>query len=909
MIIIHIDGKKYTIKKTNNLLNTCLSLGIDIPYFCWHPALGSLGACRLCAIKVYQNKEDKIGKIAMSCMTSAVDNMHISIENAEIKKFRKNIIELMMINHPHDCPVCEEGGSCHLQDMTVMTGHNYRRYRFKKRTFYNQNLGPFISHEMNRCITCYRCVRFYQNYADGKDFGVYGVHNNIYFGRFSNGTLNNEFSGNLIDVCPTGVFTDKLQSKNYTRKWDIQFSPSICQQCCVGCNISVGESNGKIIRIDNRYNEAINYYFICDRGRFGYGYVNRKDRPRYPYVKNNDDFIRINTNESIMLAVDIIKSSKNIIGIGSPRASIESNFALQNFVGKKNFYTGISFLEQQKLNLIIKILREGGFYIPSVHEIESYDAILILGEDITQIAARIALSIRQAVKEKMYNLSALKGIEKWQSEAILNYAKNKKYPLFITSVDKTSLDDISMFNYYAPINDQARFGFSIAHFINNDAPKVDNLSVDIEKKTKEIAKILNESKKPLIISGSNSGNLSLIECSANIAKSLKKNKKDVGIVLLVPEVNSIGVGLIEGNPLEKIHNQLKEEHNNVIIILENDICRSLSKNKRDLIFKKNNKIIVLDHQLTKTTKKAKLLLSSTSFVESDGTLINYEGRAQRFFKTYDHNYYNNNDTILFESWRWINYISMKINNKSVQWKNLDDIIKCIEKSVVNLKGIKKASPKSTFRIHGQKIARLTNRSSGRTAINAKNNVHETRQPQDKDTIFTFSMEGNSQPNHLNSEIPFVWSPGWNSVQALNKFQKEVGRQLLAGNPGHLLFRFIKNNSLKWFDHIPSTFIKNENSWIVVPYYQLFGSEELSQLSKDFQKRIPTAQITMNPMDVYNLGLDKGGNFAFLYDEEKWIFPISFSKILNPGQVGLPIGMSGVPIFLLGANIKQLKEIR
>jgi NADH-quinone oxidoreductase subunit G len=143
-----------------------------------------------------------------------------------------------MTNHPHDCPVCEEGGHCHLQDMTVMAGHNMRRYRFTKRTHQNQDLGPFINHEMNRCIACYRCVRYYKDYAGGEDLGVYGAHDNLYFGRETDGVFESEFSGNLIEVCPTGVFTDRTHSERYNRKWDMQFAPSVCQQCSVGCNIS-----------------------------------------------------------------------------------------------------------------------------------------------------------------------------------------------------------------------------------------------------------------------------------------------------------------------------------------------------------------------------------------------------------------------------------------------------------------------------------------------------------------------------------------------------------------------------------------------------------------------------------------------------------------------------------------------
>ena len=119
----------------------------------------------------------------MSCMTPAADGMRISIDDPEAVAFRASVIEWLMVNHPHDCPVCDEGGECHLQDMTVMTGHDYRRYRFPKRTYRNQDLGPFVNHEMNRCIQCYRCVRFYRDYAGGRDFDVFGWHDHVYFGR------------------------------------------------------------------------------------------------------------------------------------------------------------------------------------------------------------------------------------------------------------------------------------------------------------------------------------------------------------------------------------------------------------------------------------------------------------------------------------------------------------------------------------------------------------------------------------------------------------------------------------------------------------------------------------------------------------------------------------------------------
>ena len=220
MATIYIDNKPYEVGDGQNLLQACLSLGFDIPYFCWHPAMHSVGACRQCAVKVFRDETDRHGRVVMSCMTPAAQGTRLSIDDPEAREFRASNIEWLMTNHPHDCPVCDEGGECHLQDMTVMTGHVYRRFRFRKRTHMNQDLGPFVNHEMNRCIQCYRCVRFYRDYAGGRDFNVFASHNSVYFGRHEDGVLQSEFSGNLVEVCPTGVFTDKTLKKHYTRKWD-----------------------------------------------------------------------------------------------------------------------------------------------------------------------------------------------------------------------------------------------------------------------------------------------------------------------------------------------------------------------------------------------------------------------------------------------------------------------------------------------------------------------------------------------------------------------------------------------------------------------------------------------------------------------------------------------------------------
>ena len=927
MATIHIDGKEYEVDGTMNLLEACLSLGLDIPYFCWHPALGSVGACRQCAVKVYQNADDKRGRLVMSCMSPVSDGAYISIEDDEAEKFRKAVLEFLMVNHPHDCPVCEEGGNCHLQDMTAMTGHSYRKYRFNKRTHNNQELGPFINHEMNRCIACYRCVRYYKDYAGGEDFGVYGAHDNVYFGRTESGTLENEFSGNLVEVCPTGVFTDKTYSGHYTRKWDLQFAPSICHQCSVGCNISPGERYGELRRVENRYNGAVNHHFLCDRGRFGYGYVNLTDRPRQPRYNQNGEWKALDAQQAVAQALEIIQQSNSVIGIGSPRASIESNFALRQLVGEANFSTGINAAETSRLNLMLDVLRNSGINTPSLREIEGYDAIVVLGEDITQTGARIALAVRQALKGKAQQMAAAQRVADWQIAAVQNIGQRAKHPLFVTNVDKTRLDDVAAWSYHASTAEQAKVGFAIANAIDSQAPMTNDLSDSLKKKVAMVAQALTESKKPLIISGSQAGNEAIIQAAANIANALKRQDREVGITFVAAEANSMGIAMMGGLAIEDALQQLLSQKQgnqqvDTLVVMENDLYRHASKALVDSALENVKHLIVIDHQHTAIMDNAELVISAASFAEADGTLVNNEGRAQRFFQVYDPAYYDNrpknaqgqiietldsNDkkSIMLESWRWLHQLERAKANAEIDWAQLDQVINDCVEAFPTLSGMVNAAPNARFRIKGMRIAREPHRYSGRTSMLANINVHEPAQPKDIDSPLAFSMEGYSGTEEPRQQIPFAWAPGWNSPSAWNKFQSEVGGSLKAGDPG---IRLIGTKREGQLDYFAVTNEQNNAGLVVAPFYHLFGSEELSQRSDVIQERMPEAYVALSSVDAEKLNIREGQQVALSCDGNELTLTARVSESLAAGLVGLPLGFPGISPVLVGKAIDNLREV-
>ena len=899
MATIHVDGKDYEVDGADNLLKACLSLGLDIPYFCWHPALGSVGACRQCAVKQYADENDTRGRLVMSCMTPATDNTWISIDDEEARAFRASVVEWLMLNHPHDCPVCEEGGHCHLQDMTVMTGHNQRRYRFTKRTHENQYLGPFISHEMNRCIACYRCVRYYNDYADGTDLGVFGANDNLYFGRVEDGVLESEFSGNLTEVCPTGVFTDKTHSERYNRKWDMQFAPSICHGCASGCNISPGERYGELRRIENRFNGSVNQYFLCDRGRFGYGYVNRADRPRQPLLGDR----KLGIDEALDQAAALLEGRK-VIGIGSPRASLESNHALRELVGADRFYSGISAAELANLRLIRDILENGPLPTPTLRDIEQHDAIFVLGEDLTQTAARMALSIRQAVKGKTAEIAESMKIQEWHKAAVQNIGQRARHPLFIAAAAATRLDDVAEQCVQAAPADLARLGFAVAHAIDPSAPAVDGLEPEARELVQRITDALLAAERPLVVSGASLGDAALIEAAANIAGALKNRAKNGSLSLVAPEANSLGLALFGGESLDDALEALTSGRADAVVVLENDLYHRADAATVDAALAATKTVIVADHQRTATVERAHMVLPVASFAEGDGTLVSLEGRAQRFFQVFEPSYYDA-DILIREGWRWLHALHCTRQGVPVDWTQLDQVTEACAASNPQLTGIVGAARNAAFRIKGLKMSRQPHRYSGRTANRANISVHEPRQPQDVDSALAFSMEGYFGSQEERQQIPFAWAPGWNSPQAWNKFQDEVGGHLRNGDPGVRLIE-AKGEVLPWFA-VNGAFSPAAGTWQAVPLHHLFGSDENSARSDVFQERMPQPYVALASAEAERLKAAEGTLIRLQLGDTILQLPLQIRDDLAIGLVGLPAGLPGVPAAFAGATVTLAQE--
>jgi NADH-quinone oxidoreductase subunit G len=845
MPVIKVDGQEYEVKVGDNLLETCLEQGLDLPYFCWHPAMGSIGACRQCAVVQYQNEEDTRGRIVMACMTPITDGAIFDLSGDRAAGFRRTVVESLMVDHPHDCPVCAEGGECHLQDMTVMTGHRDRHYRGTKKTYRNQYLGPLIHHEMNRCITCYRCTRYYRDYAGGTDLAALAAHDHVYFGRHREGILESPFAGNLVEVCPTGVFTDKSLVHDYTRKWDLQSAPSVCTGCGVGCNTLPGERYGRLKRIHNRYNAEVNGYFLCDRGRFGGNHVNAGQRINFPARRDVDGRYQALTDPACAEALKELCAGKRLAGIGSPRAGVEANLLLQTLVGAEHFASGMDDAEHALMQRALRHLVNSQAHNPSLKDVESADAILVLGEDLTHTAARTALALRQSVRNEAYAMAAELKLSPWQDAAVRNLAQERRSPLHVVCAGSTDLDDIAAGHYRLTADDQARLARDIVAAIEGDGA---------DGAARRIADDLLSAQRPLVVSGTGAGSAALLDGVAAIADALVAKGKPAMLSFTAPECNSLGQALLCRDNYSSLA-ALAESGAEVLIILENDLVRRLGEDELDQLRRQIPTWIGIDSLENETLSRCDLVLPAAAFTETEATYVNQEGRAQRAFPVHPP------AEARRPGWRWIVELARATGfNALAGISHFDDIAATLAGDDPVLAGVATAAPDHGFRSRGLKIPRQPHRYSGRTAMRADVSVHEPRQSDDADSALAYTMEGSARTDSPGALLSYVWSPGWNSNQSLHKFQSDIGGALRGGSAGQ---RLLDGLSLPADSAalLPEAFSRRDQQWLLQARHHLFGSDELSRLSGGIAELSGRAALYLHPEDAAQLGLDEGDGAA------------------------------------------------
>jgi NADH-quinone oxidoreductase subunit G len=384
---VTIDGAEIEVANGTTILQACQQAGIEIPHFCYHERLMIAGNCRMCLVEV-----EKSPKPVASCAMPVADGNVILTQSDKAKKARHAVMEMLLINHPLDCPICDQGGECDLQDQAMAYGFDRSRYLENKRAVPEKNFGPLVETHMTRCIHCTRCIRFLTDVAGVAELGATGRGEDMEIGTYIERALGSELSGNIIDLCPVGALTSKPYAFT-ARSWELRKTESIDVLDAVGSNIRIDSRGARILRVLPRLNEAVNEEWLSDKGRFAVDGLARRRLDR-PYVRRGGKLVEADWHEALELVAEKLKSApgERIAAIAGDLCDVESMYALKSLLGGLD---ATSLDCRQDGARIGGGARAGYLFNSTIEGIDRADRVLLIGTNPRHEAAIINARLRK----------------------------------------------------------------------------------------------------------------------------------------------------------------------------------------------------------------------------------------------------------------------------------------------------------------------------------------------------------------------------------------------------------------------------------------------------------------------------------------------------------------------------------
>ena len=396
MVQIEIDGKALEVEYGSTIIDAADKVGIAIPRFCYHKKLSVAANCRMCLVQV-----EKFAKPLPACATPVADGMKIFTRSKEAVEAQKSVMEFLLINHPLDCPICDQGGECDLQDIAVAYGTSGSRYTEEKRVVFNKNLGPLISTDMTRCIQCTRCVRFLKEVGGMQELGLVGRGEHAEITAYVDKSVNSELSGNIIDLCPVGALTSK-PFRYSARSWELTRRPSIAPHDGLGSHIEVHVKDNKVMRVLPREKESINECWLSDRDRYSYEGLNSPDRLKLPMIKHNGAWQETDWKTALEFAAGQLKDITKQYGgdalgvLVSPNSTMEEGYLIKQLAHGLGCDNVDYRLRQTDFRLDGK--RVGTPWMGcNIQDIENLDRILLIGSNLRNEHPLLAQRFRKAV--------------------------------------------------------------------------------------------------------------------------------------------------------------------------------------------------------------------------------------------------------------------------------------------------------------------------------------------------------------------------------------------------------------------------------------------------------------------------------------------------------------------------------
>jgi len=568
MISVNINNRSYFVQQDTSILEACKLIGIIIPRFCYHESLSIAGNCRMCLVEI-----ENLPKPAASCLTLVAEDLSIFLNTPVVKKARENIIEFLLLNHPLDCPICDQGGECDLQDQVKIFGSSYSRFFFPKRVVEDKNIGPLIKTIMTRCIHCTRCVRFGSEIAGVEKLGTLGRGQNTEIGSYVKSFFSSEISGNVIDLCPVGALTSKPYAFQ-SRPWELKSIESIDLTDGLGSNIYINFKGLDIFRILPKNNVNLNANIISDKIRFSYDSLKKQRINTFSFKffdKKTSTFIQKKVDYKLILEHIKSKIEKNILIIINEELSIETLLVLKFYFNKKNKIT-------------IRKIRT------SNNTSNFYDNPLNAVKTILEKSIRNCFLISCNIRLENTILNSKIRIKNLTEQTFV-YGFNNKFK---------SVFPVKFINFNI---------FSVLNFISG--------------KNSLLCYTLYYFHNPLILLNPN---LFIFE-NINLVKNLFLKINSSSIVLDIKSFsNSIGTDLLNIKTLNT--NDFKMSKSVYFCIgLEDSILL-----RKKILKNSNQNNIWLNSHKSELAFKSNVIIPIESDFEKQGTFINLEGRSQKAFK-------------------------------------------------------------------------------------------------------------------------------------------------------------------------------------------------------------------------------------------------------------------------------------
>ncbi len=576
MIKLKVNEINIEVDEGTTVLQACEKAGFEIPRFCYHEKLSIAGNCRMCLVEM-----EKSPKPVASCAMPASDGMNIKTNTQLVEKARKGVMEFLLANHPLDCPVCDQGGECDLQDQSMFYGIDKSRYKENKRYVPDKYMGPLIKTQMTRCIHCTRCIRFATEIGGVTELGAIGRGEDMQITTYLEKSMESELSANVIDLCPVGALT----SKPYVfeaRPWELKKTETIDVMDAVGSNIRVDTYGWEVKRVLPRINEDINEEWISDKTRYACDGL-KNQRLDVPYYKEKNEFKKISWEQANKIIVEKINNvtSQKIAGLTGDLTNMETGYIVKEFFNKT---IKSKYLDCRSDDYYVNNSgRENYIFNSKINGIEESDLIILIGTNPRYEATILNLRIRQS------------------------YLKNK------TQI--YSLGDIGDQTYHYTI-------------LENNTDIIQDI---VENKDNEISDKIKKSLKPIIIIGQSALKLKsgkyIFESLKNyLTRNDKINDDWKALNILSNNASTVGsydLDLLSSNG---------DENNTIKNIKENKFEIIFLFGQDDLNFKKKNEFIIyIGSHGDKGAELADIILPGASFTEQDSHFTNLEGKIQKCY--------------------------------------------------------------------------------------------------------------------------------------------------------------------------------------------------------------------------------------------------------------------------------------